>query len=128
MTENGNNKIQSYRDLEAWQVSYELAKDIYRITAESPDHEQYGLTSQMRRCAVSVPSNIAEGFHRQFQKEKIQFYHIGSGSVAELQTQILLSKDMRYIDQKNFELAMSESLRSHKLIYGLIRSTRSRKY
>lgn len=121
-----HNNIQSYRDLDAWQVGYELARDVYEASKDFPKEELYGLTSQIRRCAVSIPSNIAEGFHRQTSKEKIQFYHVASGSTAELQTQLMLAKDAQYISDNTYNLLMEKSSRSHKLTYGLIRSIRAK--
>lgn len=118
-------KINSFRDLEAWQKSYNLAVNVLKVAKSFPQEEQFGLASQLRRSAVSVPSNIAEGFHRQTQKEKIQFYHIASGSVAELETQLLISVDVDYINPDKFKALIDEAAQSHKLIYGLIRSTRS---
>lgn len=119
-----NHKVQSYKDLEAWRISYELAREVYRYTKEFPKEELYGLTAQIRRCATSIPSNIAEGFHRQTIKEKIQFYHIASGSTAELQTQLMLASDMQYLSHDAFNSLMVKSQRSHKLTYGLLRSIR----
>ncbi len=86
--------ITSYRDLFVWQKSMELVKEIYRATKLFPKDETYGLSSQMRRAAVSIPSNIAEGQQRKNTKEFCQFLRISYGSAAELETQVLLSKDI----------------------------------
>ncbi len=95
------NKIKSFKDLKIWQKGIEIVKDIYSLTEGFPDKELYGLTSQMRRAAVSLPSNIAEGFKRYHNKEYKQFLYITLGSCAELETQIIISNELRYIDRKD---------------------------
>jgi four helix bundle protein len=87
-------KIRSYRDLLMWQKGMALAKLIYKFTARFPDSERFGLVSQMRRAAVSVPSNIAEGQARQGKREFIQFLSHAEGSLAELDTQLLLAVEL----------------------------------
>jgi len=89
--------IKSYKDLEVWQRSIELVKDIYAITREFPAEERFGLASQLRKTAISVPSNIAEGKARHFSKEYVQFLYIALGSVAELETQIIIARELGYI-------------------------------
>lgn len=89
-------KIQSYRDLIVWQKSMDLVTDIYRITATFPDSEKYSLISQMRRSAVSIPSNIAEGKYRSSKKDFKQFIRIAFGSGAELETQIEIVKRLPF--------------------------------
>lgn len=86
--------LNSYKDLTVWQKSYELVREIYKLTESLPRHEQFGLISQMRRCAVSIPSNIAEGQQRHNLKEYKQFLGVAKGSSAELETQLLLSRDL----------------------------------
>src|SRR3989344_5276169 len=86
------NKIQSFTDLEAWKRGHALTLEIYKITKTFPKEELFGLTSQIRRSALSITSNIAEGFSRKSSKEKIQFYFIALGSTTELQNQLLLSR------------------------------------
>ena len=90
--------VRSHKDLIVWQKSFELTKYVYILTASLPSNERYGLVSQMQRCAVSVPSNIAEGHQRNNTKEYRQFLGIAKGSVAELETQLLLIKDIYGID------------------------------
>lgn len=87
-------KISSYKDLVVWQKSVTLTKEVYHATNLLPREEMYGLTSQMRRSAVSVPSDIAEGYQRRGRTEFVQFLSIAKGSLAELQTQVLISKDI----------------------------------
>ncbi len=94
--------ISSYKDLIVWQKSYELLLSIYKLTKSFPKEELYGLTSQIRRCAVSIPSNIAEGYARQRKLEYIQFLQISFGSGAELETQLLIAKDLKYITNEEF--------------------------
>ncbi len=90
-------KIKSFRDLIVWQKAKEFAVTVYKITKDFPREETYGLTSQIRRASVSIVSNIAEGFHRKYSKEKIQFLRIAYGSGAEVETQLEIAKDISYI-------------------------------
>ena len=90
------NKPQSYKDLNVWQKGIELAKLIYTLTAKFPSEEKFGLVSQMRRAAGSIPSNIAEGQARHTTGESIQFISHAEGSVAELNTQLILSNELKF--------------------------------
>ena len=92
-------KISTFRDLIVWQKGIELVKEVYKATRNFPQEELYGLTSQMRRAAVSIPSNIAEGFRKRFDKEQKQFFTIAQGSSAELETQIVIAKQLNYITE-----------------------------
>lgn len=94
--------IKSYKDLIVWRKSFELSLLIYKITKDFPKEEIYGLVSQMRRCAISIPSNIAEGYSRQRKLEYIQFLQIAFASGAELETQLLITKELNYISDKDF--------------------------
>ena len=85
-------KIKSFTDLNAWKESHKLVLMVYGVTKTFPREEIFALVSQMRRCAVSITSNIAEGFSRQSYKEKVQFYSISQGSVTELQSQLLIAR------------------------------------
>jgi len=87
--------------LRIWQIGIEVVKDIYILTKKFPKEELYGLTSQMRRSAVSIPSNIAEGFRRYHNKEYKQFLYIALGSCAELETQIIIANELNYINETN---------------------------
>jgi four helix bundle protein len=91
-------KIQNYKDLVVWQLSRSLVKEIYRITGEFPKSELYSLVNQVRRAVVSVPSNIAEGFVRKHTREYVQFLRMALGSCAELETQLILAKDLDYLN------------------------------
>ena len=91
----------TYRDLTVWQKSMTLARRIYEITTFYPEEERFGLVSQMRRCSVSIPSNIAEGAGRNSDKELLRFCLISQGSLAELETQLLISAELDYIKSNN---------------------------
>jgi four helix bundle protein len=91
-------KIKNYKDLKIWNRSIELVKGIYDITSLFPNEELYGLTSQIRRSGISIPSNIAEGFTRYYNKEFRQFLYIALGSCAELETQVIIANRLNYLD------------------------------
>lgn len=95
--------IKTFRDLRVWQVSQDLCVKIYKATAEFPNHEQFGLISQIRRAVISIPSNIAEGFGRRSAKEKDQFYHHSLGSLFEIDTQLELAFKLQYINESTFK-------------------------
>jgi four helix bundle protein len=90
--------VKSYRELIVWQTSFALANACYRVTADFPKHQQFSLVFQIQRSAVSIPSNIAEGYNRQSRKEYIHFLSIAFGSVAELETQISIACEQGYIE------------------------------
>ena len=93
-------KIKDFRDLDVWKLGKEIVVDVYRTSKEFPREEMYGLVSQLRRAAVSIPSNIAEGFNRQHNKEYRQFLYTALGSCAELETQIEVSWDLGYLTKE----------------------------
>jgi four helix bundle protein len=117
-----NNKIQSFTDLIVWQEAHKLALEIYRITKSFPKEETYSLIDQMKRCSISITSNIAEGFSRQSKKEKIQFYFTSKGSLTELQNQLLLARDVKYLTPESFKLVAEQTVLVHKLLNGFIKS------
>jgi four helix bundle protein len=102
-------KIKTYRDLDIWKAGILLVKVVYKLTEKFPKQEMYGLVSQMRRSAISIPSNVAEGFRRYHNKEYKQFLYISLGSCAELETQITIAKELEYID-KDKETVLLEKL------------------
>lgn len=102
-------KIKTYRDLDIWSKGIEVVKDTYKLTEKFPKRETYGLISQMRRAAVSIPSNVAEGFRRYHNKEYKQFLYVSLGSCAELETQITIAKELKYIP-KDEEAILLEKL------------------
>ena len=101
-------KIKNYKDLDIWKRSIKLVEDIYRLTKSFPKEELYGLTSQMRRAAVSIPSNIAEGFTRLHDKEYKQFLYISLGSCSELSTQLIIASRLKYFDVNKVEQLLKE--------------------
>lgn len=109
----------AHKKLEAWKESMKLVVEIYKITQQFPQSEIYGLVNQIRRSAVSIPSNLAEGCARQTSKDTIHFLHIGLGSIAELETQILISNELGYM--KNTETILNNLVLTRKLILGLIK-------
>ena len=114
----------AHHRLEAWQQALALVKTIYTQTSSFPKTELYGLTSRMRRAAVSIPSNIAEGAARETTPEFLRFLYIARGSLAELETQILIARDLNYI--VDITTVMNELERVSGLLNGLIRSLKSR--
>ncbi|MGY6560496.1 MAG: four helix bundle protein [Luteibaculaceae bacterium] len=107
-----------YKDLNVWKKAIELTKEAYQFTSKLPTEERFGLFSQIRRSAVSVPSNIAEGSARKSNKEFIQFCYISLGSLAELETQIILAKDLFKIDDN---IVLTKLVDCRKLLVGMIR-------
>ena len=103
-------KIKNFQDLRIWQKGIEVVKDTYILTKKFPKEELYALTSQMRRSAVSIPSNIAEGFRRYHNKEYRQFLYIALGSCAELETQIIIAQELNYIDN-NYKTEVIEKIK-----------------
>ena len=89
------NNIKTHKDLDVWKKSMDLVEEVYRLTKGFPDSEKYGLINQIRRCAISVPSNIAEGSARNTSKETTQFCYIALGSLAELETQLLIAERLK---------------------------------
>ena len=112
--------MKSYTDLEVWIEARTLVNSVYLISKGFPESENYGITSQIRRCAVSVPSNIAQGCGRQSSKETIHFLHISRGSLFELETQIYLSFDQKYITKKELDLVLKQVVICKKLVNGFI--------
>jgi|SRR3989339_885419 len=118
-------KIKKFTDLNAWKFGHEIVLETYKITKMFPKSELFVLVSQMRRCSISITSNIAEGFSRQSFKEKIRFYSVALGSATELQNQYIVSRDIGYIDNKIFIETDKKLLVLHKVINGLIRKSKS---
>lgn len=116
--------IKSFTDLHVWKEGHVLAVEIYKITKIFPKEEIYSLTDQMRRAAISITSNIAEGFGRQSYKEKIQFYYIAQGSITELKNQLLLARDIQYLKESDFRALAEQVNTAHKLLIGLIRKSK----
>jgi four helix bundle protein len=111
-----------HRKLDVWKLSMEFVREIYKVTESFPKSEVYGLTSQMRRSAVSIPSNLAEGAARKGAKEFDQFLNIAQGSISELDTQIELALMVNYVDKKIHEDLMGKLNTISKMLFGLSRS------
>lgn len=124
----GSNKIQKFTDLHAWQEGHRLVLMIYKETETFPDKERYSLIDQMRRAVVSITSNIAEGFSRRSVKEKSRFYDMAQASLVELQNQIIISKDVNYLTSDKFNTITDKSVVVNKLLSGLLRATKDRKF
>ncbi|MEK7558885.1 MAG: four helix bundle protein [Patescibacteria group bacterium] len=122
---NHEGKIKSFTDLNAWKEAHKLALLIYKITKQFPKEEQFGLTNQLRRAVVSITSNIAEGFSRSSYKEKIQFYSMALGSLSEVQSQLLIARDISYIEKDQFNSIADQSVTVNKLLNGLIKKSKT---
>jgi len=116
-----SDKIKSFTDLLCWREGHKLVLMIYKITDKFPNKEIFGLTNQMRRCAVSITSNIAEGFSRNTNKDKCQFYYMAYGSLTELQNQLIIARDVKYLSLDNFKKIADKTVTVAKLINGLKR-------
>ena len=112
--------MKTYRDLIVWQKSMALVTEIYRVSKSFPNHETYGLITQIRRCAVSIPSNMAEGYGRSSTKDYIRFLKIAAGSLCELQTQIEIALNLQYLDKVNFDKLYEPSREIERMLSSLI--------
>ena len=112
-------KSRSYRDLDVWNLSIDLVKEVYRLTSKFPASENFSLTTQIRRASVSIPSNIAEGQGRNSSKEFRQFLAVAPGSVAELETQLIISQAIGYISQEELETFLNTLDRIRMMIKSL---------
>jgi four helix bundle protein len=124
-----NQEVRSLRSstqLRAWQEGHALVLRIYRITKTFPLDEQFGLTNQLRRAAVSITSNIAEGFSRSSPREKAQFYSAALGSLTEVQNQLLIAKDVGYLSADEFAETAQRTVTISKITNGLMKKTRGR--
>ncbi|RME97323.1 MAG: four helix bundle protein [Chloroflexi bacterium] len=111
-------KITRFQQLVAWQEAHKLVLEVYRVTEKYPDGEKFGLVSQMRRAAVSTPANIAEGFKRRGQRDKVHFYNIAQASLEELKYYFILSTDLNYLENHQALMAQAESV--SRLMYRLM--------
>jgi len=118
--------VTSYRDLVVWQKAMTLVSDIYKLTREFPDSERFGLTSQIQRAAVSIPSNIAEGQGRLATKEFRQFLGIARGSLKELETQLLISIDLGYTSQEQAGACIGLTNEVGRMLNALIKALERR--
>ncbi len=114
--------LKSFKDLSVWQKSYRLCLEIYRVTATFPKEEKYGLTSQIRSSVVSIPSNIAEGYGRKTTLDYIRMLYISYGSVCELETQILLARDLDLIGKGEMGRLKKDMAEIERMLKALIKS------
>ena len=113
-------KATRFEDLEVWKRAHELVLRIYRITKDFPPEEKFGLVSQMRRSAVSIPANLAEGFKKRGLKDKANFYNIAQGSLEELRYYLILAKDLKYYENTRQLRELIETIA--RMLHGLIKS------
>jgi len=114
--------MKTHKDLNVWNKSLEFVTEIYRLTKTFPKSEIYGLVNQLRRASVSVPSNISEGAARQSKKEFVQFLYISLGSAVEIETQLIISKNLGYIKDKDYKYFITDLVKIRKMLLGLIKS------
>jgi len=126
MASESPDNIRTYRDLVAWQLAMELAEKVFRLTAEFPKSELYGMVGQMRRAAVSVPANVAEGYGRGRKAEFKRFLEIARGSLFELQTHAELARRMKWIKGKDLTKARDLTQRVDAVLTGLLKSVKRR--
>jgi four helix bundle protein len=119
--------VQSFKDLEVWQIARKLVSTIYVLTKPFPKEEIYGLTSQIRRAAISIPSNIAEGRAKRSTGDYIRFLNIAYGSCAELETQLLIAQDLDYCSERDAELVLTMIYQINRMLSGLITSLEKRR-
>jgi four helix bundle protein len=118
--------LKNYKDLKVCQKSYELCLETYRITAKFPKEERYGLTSQIRRSVVSIPSNIAEGYERKTTLDYVRMLYISYGSVCELETQILMAGDLDLIEKGELDTLQKDIAEIGRMLKALIKSLEHR--
>jgi len=117
-------KVQSYKELDVWKKGIEIVDLVYELTNKFPPEERYGLVAQMHRAAVSIPSNIAEGFTRQHTKEYQQFCHVALGSCAELETQTIIAQRRSYAPSERFEELLERLDHESRMLMNLIKRLR----
>lgn len=120
-----NTKIKSFHDLRVWKEAHQLVVAIYKITKNFPKEELFGLTNQIRRAAVSITSNISEGFGRETTKDRIHFYTISLGSLNETQNQLLIARDVGYLNNEHWNELEEKTIIVSKMLNGLIKTSRS---
>lgn len=120
--------LKNYKDLKVWQKSYALTLEVYNLTKGFPKDETYGLVSQIRRAAISVPSNIAEGYTRHSRQEYIQFLSIAYSSLAEIETQLLLARDLNYAQNGRCDEVLSLHHEVERMLASLIRALQDKIY
>lgn len=115
----------NYSDLEVWKKSMQLVTDVYKLTNEFPQDERFRLTDQMCRAAISIPSNIAEGHSRKLNVDFARFLRISLGSTTELETQIVIAKNLDYTSEKKTTMLLEQCLEIRKMLHGLMKNLKS---
>lgn len=115
-----------YKNLKIWQKSINLTTNVYKLLEKIPANEKYNLTSQIKRCSVSIPSNIAEGHNRRSTKSFINFLKISLGSLAELETQLIISEKIKYVNTKDSQNIHKEIIEIRKMVLSTIKSLKQK--
>jgi len=119
--------LKNFKELIVWQKSYQLCLNLYEISKDFPHEEKYGLSSQIRRAAISIPSNIAEGYGRKTIPDYVRCLYIAYGSTCELETQILLSGDLGYLNEENQSIILEKIKEVERMLMALIKSLENKK-
>ena len=119
--------LKNFKELKVWQKSYQLCLELYGITKDFPNEEKYGLSSQMRRAAISIPSNIAEGYGRKTIPDYVRCLYIAYGSTCELETQMLLSGDLNYLNNDGQVILLDKIKEVERMLMALIKSLENKK-
>lgn len=119
-------KIYSFTQLLVWKKAHMLVLELYKVTKIFPKEEKYGLVDQLRRAAISITSNIAEGFSKRTSKDKNHFYGISLGSLAEVQSQLLIARDLAYLSEGKFQTIAHQTVEIHKMMNGLMKSSKTK--
>ncbi|HOX29982.1 MAG TPA: four helix bundle protein [Candidatus Paceibacterota bacterium] len=114
--------IKTFKDIRVWEKTHGLVLTVYKVTAKFPEEEKYCLSNQLRRASISIPSNIVEGFRRNTKKDRNHFYVIANGSLEEVKYQLLLAKDLRYINDLNYEELVKQMDEVGKMLSAWIKS------
>ncbi len=122
-----NEKVSNFTDLKTWQQGHQIVLDVYKLTKSFPREELFGLVSQLRRAAISITSNIAEGFSRSTAKDKAYFYAVSLGSLTEVQNQLLIAADLDYITKDLYIELLSKIIETIRMTNGLMKSAANRK-
>ena len=121
-----DNRIKSYKELIVWQKAISLVSDVYAISKTFPNEEKFGLVNQLNRAVVSIPSNIAEGWGRESSKNYLQFLRISRGSLMEVETLIIISKNLNYINEDSFKKLSEQLEEVSKILQGLIKGVQQK--
>lgn len=118
-------KIKTFTDLRVWEEAHKLAIMVYKVSQKFPKEEQFGITNQIRRAVVSITSNITEGFGRRSMKDRIHFYNIALGSLNEVLSQLLISRDINYLDEGDWRDLEEKVIITSKMLNGFIKKSNS---